>query len=92
MLNENSSVVKTKNSIESSIDGEVVLMNLDNNEYYAMDETGSMIWKMLDKPVLIKDIVRALMEDYEVEQQTCLQDTVQFLQQLLDKKIIEVAR
>ena len=67
MLNLDSIVVKNENSIESEIDGQIVLMNLDNNEYYSLDSVGSDIWKMLSDKIMIKDIISHLLEEYKVE-------------------------
>lgn len=88
MLTKETTIKKSPNAIESEIDGDVVLMNLDNNEYYSMDNIGSTIWKMLEEPKTIAEILEQLMEIYDVSAETCEKDTMKFLNQLLDKKII----
>lgn len=89
MIKTNTIVKKSKNSIESEIDGDVVLMNLENNEYYSMNQVGSLIWGYLDKAVLVKDIVTNLMEKFDVTEKQCTEDTLRFLNELHKRKIIE---
>ncbi len=89
-MHKNSIIEKSSNSIESSIDGEVVLLNLDNNEYYSMDQVGSDIWKILDEPHQLEEIISRLQEKYDVDRETCMKDITEFLKQLEEKKIIIV--
>ncbi len=89
-MRNDSIIEKSPNSIESSIDGEVVLLNLDNNEYYSMDEVGSDIWKILDKAHTLDEIISRLQEIYDVDRETCMKDSLKFLKQLEEKKIIIV--
>lgn len=90
MLTKETSIKKSPNAIESEIDGDVVLMNIDNNEYYSMDNIGSSIWKMLDEPIRIAEIIDQLLEKYDVSPETCEKDTMKFLNQLLEKQIIAI--
>ena len=88
MLTKETNIKKSPNAIESEIDGDIVLMNIYNNEYYSMDSIGSSIWKMLEEPKTIAEIIEQLLEKYDVSPETCEKDTLKFLNQLLDKQII----
>lgn len=90
MLNEKNIIQKSDNSIESTIDGDIVLMNLDNNEYYSMDDIGSAIWNMLNEPRSINSLIEELMKQYKVDREVCAKDTMKFLEQLYDKGIIKI--
>jgi hypothetical protein len=72
----------------NQIDGEVVMLSVENSEYYGMDRVGSRIWELLEKPLTFKQLVGALMEEYEVSEEQCTADTLAFLNKLSDKKII----
>ncbi|MCF8331783.1 MAG: lasso peptide biosynthesis PqqD family chaperone [Bacteroidales bacterium] len=90
MLSEKNVIQKSDNSIESTIDGDIVLMNLDNNEYYSMDDIGSAIWQMLNEPKSIERIINELLKQYKVDREVCAKDTMKFLEQLYDKGIIKI--
>ena len=72
----------------NEIDGEVVMLSIENSEYYGMDKVGSRIWELLEQPVSFKVLVAKLMEEYEVSKQQCAEDTLAFLKKLTDKNLV----
>jgi len=72
----------------NEIDGEVVMLSIENSEYYGMDKVGSRIWELLEKPMTFKEIVARLRDEYEVTEEQCVSDTLAFLNKLQDKKLI----
>ena len=72
----------------NEIDGEVVMLSIENSEYYGMDKVGSRIWELLEQPVSFKDLVARLMGEYEVSELQCTEDTLAFLKKLTDKKLV----
>jgi len=72
----------------NQIDGEVVMLSIENSEYYGMDKVGSRIWELLEQPMNFKELVNKLMEEYEVSEQQCSQDTLTFIKKLQDKNLI----
>ncbi len=72
----------------NEIDGEVVMLSIQNSEYYGMDKVGSRIWELLEKPLSFRELVVKLIEEYEVTEQQCTADTLTFLKKLEDKKLI----
>jgi hypothetical protein len=72
----------------NEIDGEVVMLSIENSEYYGMDKVGSRIWELLEQPFTFKELVAKLIEEYEVSDQQCTMDTLAFINKLTDKKLI----
>jgi hypothetical protein len=72
----------------NQIDGEVVMLSIENSEYYGMDKVGSRIWELLEQPVPFRELVAKLLEEYEVSEQQCTADALAFLKKLDDKKLI----
>jgi hypothetical protein len=72
----------------NEIDGEVVMLSIENSEYYGMDKVGSRIWDLLENPVPFHELVVKLMEEYQVNERQCITDTLAFLKKLEDKKLI----
>ena len=73
----------------NEIDGEVVMLSIENSEYYGMDKVGSRIWELLEQPHSFKNLVARLMDEYEISEQQCNEDTLAFVKKLTDKKLIE---
>lgn len=75
----------------NEIDGEVIMLSIENSEYYGIDKVGSRIWELLEKPVSLKQLISRLTEEYEVSEQQCAEDTLAFLQGLIRKNLILTA-
>ncbi|HQH42040.1 MAG TPA: lasso peptide biosynthesis PqqD family chaperone [Bacteroidales bacterium] len=74
--------------IFSDMDGETVMMSIQNGEYYGLDEVGSRIWQLLENPESAETLTQKLIEEYEVPQETCLSDVMEFLNILAEKQLI----
>ena len=74
----------------NEIDGEVVMLSIENSEYYGMDKVGSRIWQLLENPMPFKDLVARLMEEYEVTEEKCRQETLDFVKKMTEKKLLNL--
>lgn len=74
----------------SEMDGEIVMMSIENSEYYGLDPVASRIWELLEQPATIEQLVEKLLEEYEVDYDTCLKDVIVFSDELLEKKILSL--
>lgn len=78
--------------LSSSIEEEVVLMSLEAGFYFSLDPVGSHIWEILSKkPAAIPELVDHLMEEYDVDRQTCVNDVQAFIDHMVTKKLIMMA-
>jgi len=76
--------------VASDIDGETVMMSIQNGEYYGLDDIGSRIWELIEKPVKVSDLIDTLLEKFDVDRETCERDVLKFLNELNEDKILEV--
>ncbi len=74
----------------NEIDGEVVMLSIENSEYYGMDKVGSRIWQLIETPMRFRELVAKLMDEYEVSEEQCTIDTLAFLKKITDKKLIHL--
>lgn len=79
---------RNKDMLFNEIDGEVVMLSIENSEYYGLDKVGSRIWELLENPIRFDALVNILMKEYEVPEKQCREDTLFFLQKLADKNVI----
>ena len=76
--------------VYSKLDGEVVMMSVENGEYYGLNEIGSAIWDKIEKEIKVDELVKLLMEEYDVERSECEADTLEFLNEMLVKKLVVI--
>ncbi|MBN2682139.1 MAG: lasso peptide biosynthesis PqqD family chaperone [Bacteroidales bacterium] len=86
----NNIVKRTPEMVFSKLDGEVVMMSVENGEYYGLNEIGSAIWERISDEIKVDDLVVQLMEEYDVERAECEADTIEFLEEMAEKKLVVV--
>jgi len=88
---EDNTVLKRKEEILSSdMDGETVMMSVENSEYYSLSPVGTRIWEIVEKEITYKDLISQLMSEYNVDEATCKTDTEEFINELINKGLIEM--
>ncbi len=86
-----STIVERRNDLPTvDLDGEVGLMNVENGEYYGMDPIGSRIWELVEKPKAVSEIVSLLIEEYDVEENVCQEQVLDFINSLVKKDLVNI--
>lgn len=76
--------------LDTNIDDEVVLMSISQGVYISLDEVGSRIWELLKSNTLdIETLCTSLQEEYEVDSLTCMNETKAFLDDMVERGLIE---
>jgi len=89
-LSLTSKVQRNLNMVTSNLDGEIVMMSVEHGEYFGLDEIGTRIWEFLEKPVIVEELITSLTNEFEVERQECEHDTLEFLEELLSKELVQL--
>lgn len=76
---------------DTDLDGEKVMMNLDKGEYFMMNEVGSRIWDIIEQPMNVRQVIDILREEYEVDEETCMDTVIEFLGRLDNADLISVS-
>lgn len=86
-----SSVVRQSDrQVAADLDGEVAMMSVENGEYYVLDSIASRTWELIEEPIKVSDLCAKLVDEYDVETETCQRDVVEFLVQMHKKGLIDV--
>ncbi|WP_080059332.1 PqqD family protein [Spirosoma aerolatum] len=80
----------TQNQISSELAGETVILNHAAGMYYGLNEVGTFVWELLkQKPMAFDDLKEQVMANFEVDEQTCINDLQQLLNDLAHEKLVE---
>lgn len=77
------------NVLFQEVDGEAVLLSLDEGCYYGLDELGTRIWKLLDQDLDNEQVVAAIVEEYDVTPEQARRDLDRFLGDLEQSGLIQ---
>ena len=74
-----------------TVDRELVLLNLDNEEYYGLDEVGAAIWDALSASPTIGAAVDGLLEQFDVDRDSLAEDVERLVAELDARGLVELA-
>jgi len=84
------SVVRvSSNQVYSRLGDEVAILELDQGVYYGLNDTGSFLWNLMQKPVRVNEMRAALVEEFDVDAETAEKDLLRVLGDLRDAGLIE---
>lgn len=86
----NSVVVASADQVSCNLEGEAAVLNLKTGVYYGLDDIGASIWRMLDEPRRVDDLVDALLGEYEVDREECQRDVIALLGELAVRGLVEI--
>jgi len=73
------------------LDGEAVLLNLDNENYYGLDEVGTRIWTVLTTTNSIQEAYDILINEYDTEPEVLKVDLSELVQELQKQGLIDLS-
>lgn len=77
-----------ENVLFQELDGEAVLLSLDEGCYFGLDELGTRIWKLIEDNLDESQVVEKIVEEYDVEPDQARQDLDKFLGDLKESGLI----
>lgn len=89
-IGNDSMVQQSPEQICAEVDGEVVMMNIAQGNYYGLDSVGGRIWELIAQPRRVNELCDDLMREYAVDRAACEADVLRFLDHLAEHKLITV--
>jgi hypothetical protein len=83
--------VNSPNVIHEIIDGEAILVNLENGSYYSIDRLGAVIWDLVEKGMSRDQIFQAMDSRYEGERGEIERSVQALFDELLAEQLILVS-
>ncbi len=77
--------------LAAEVDGEIVMMSIEQGRYFGLDDIGSDIWKRIEQPCSFAALVDALAADYEAERGTIAADVTALLTQMAEQDVVRLA-
>jgi hypothetical protein len=79
------------NVLFRELEGESVILDLDSESYFGLDEVGTRIWQQVTESATIEEAFAALTREYDVEADELRADLYELLGTLLERGLLEVA-
>ncbi|PEQ10230.1 hypothetical protein B2G71_23440 [Novosphingobium sp. PC22D] len=82
---------KTGDWLAAKAGDDVLMMSAENDLYIGLSGTSARIWELLDTPCDLDTLCEHLVAAYEVDPETCRREVRTFLNDLVERNVIEVA-
>ena len=89
-INPSSVVARNEAIVFTDLDDTVVMMDVDEGQYYELDPIGARIWTLIEAARPVAEIWDALAGEYDVDPDTCRHDTLEFLQTAGEHRLVQV--
>jgi hypothetical protein len=72
------------------VNGEMVLLDLRSEFYFGLDATGTRIWQLLQSGLSVQELVKKMMDEFNVDKETLESDVNVLLAKLLDAGLVRI--
>lgn len=69
---------------------EIVILNMESGDYLGLNSVGAAIWEHIKEPNSVQQLIEKLMSEYEVDENTCKAQTLEYLERIANIGLLEV--
>jgi hypothetical protein len=88
VLTENMLVSILPSVYARAFDREVVLLDFGRGEYFALDEVGAFVWRMLETGTSLRHVAEAVTTQWDVGLEQAMRDVVELVEQLARESLV----
>jgi hypothetical protein len=78
--------------VSSELSGDAVILNIKSGKYFGLDNVGTRVWSILQKPVQVKDLIESIAAEYDISGDRIEKDLHALLEDLLSEELIEIEK
>ncbi|WP_371396765.1 PqqD family protein [Fretibacter rubidus] len=83
-------LIRNSNLMASAIDDELVMMDIEQGNYFGLNAVGAYIWTLLETPQSRDDIMGQVKDNFEAPDVSTLEkDVLDFIQTMIDNKLVQ---
>ena len=76
--------------LSTSLDDDVVMMDVEQGAYYGLEAVAARIWALTEQPLSVGSLCDRLATEYQVSPEQCQQEVLAFLSELLNQHIVQI--
>lgn len=89
-ISMSSTVFASTDQVSCDLVGEVAILHVKSGIYYGLGTVGAHVWKLLQEPRAVVELLRSILETYDVDAEQAKTDLFELLQNLADNELIVV--
>jgi len=76
--------------LATDVGDDLVMMDIETGQYITLNKMGRIIWQEIASPVKVSELLNKLMERFQVTEEVCRQDTLEYLNLMLEEHLLQV--
>lgn len=80
----------SENVLFQEISGEYVLLNMESEKYFGLDEVGARVWQILSEDENPAKVLQQLEAEYDVDPQTLRNDVAKLIEEMKAEDLVSV--
>ncbi len=89
-MNLNKKITFADTVFAQEVDGEMVLLDMNSENYFGLDAVGTDIWQAMQENESLADVLTVLLAQYEVEESVLKKDLLDFVEKLQESGLVKV--
>lgn len=89
-ITNDSTISQVPGNIVSNMNGEVVMLNIENGKYYNLGEIGGVIWGKIGASITLQKLVSDLLLEFDIKKYECEQQVLEFIVSLQAENLVTV--
>ena len=81
---ETQKITISNEALSQEVNGETVILDLQSESYFGLDEVGTRIWQLLQEEKDLQKVFDALLQEYDVEAEQLEQDLIELVDKLIE--------
>jgi hypothetical protein len=81
-------IARSPSVVTSEVDGEVLMMSIEQGRYFALNEVASDVWQRLESPCSFADLIDGLAASYDAGPAVITADMIVLLRDMLARDVI----
>lgn len=77
-----------KDAVWKDVDGRIYILQPEREEIHALNETGTLIWRLISKGKSLSEITKAFTAEYDVTAGQAEKDILEFVNQYIREKLL----
>ena len=83
-------ISRSSSILTAVVNGEIVMMSIQQGQYFGLDDIGSDIWKRIEPPCSFAALIDGLAHDYEADRATITADVHSLLLRMAEQDVVKL--
>ena len=89
-MNLNQKITFSDTVFAQEVDGEMVLLDMESENYFGLDAVGTDIWQAIQEKEVLAEVLEVLLEQYDVKEEVLQKDLLNFVEKLQESGLVKV--